>query len=98
MLLTIRKLFPFFLPVFVVTDGLSNVNAERTIPEAEAARAQGIHVIAIGVGLKDTFELDGMASKPLANNVYSVNTWDDLWNIQTNLIGHSCRGELSKAF
>lgn len=36
---------------FMITDGISNINGRRTIPEAEAARAKGIHVYAIGAYL-----------------------------------------------
>ena len=34
----------------VITDGESTIDKERTIPEAEAARAAGITVFAIGIG------------------------------------------------
>ena len=33
---------------FLITDGVSNINSRRTIPEAEAARRLGIHIYAIG--------------------------------------------------
>ncbi|CAG5136834.1 unnamed protein product, partial [Candidula unifasciata] len=48
----------------VVTDGVSNINSRRTVPEAEQAQADGIRIYAIGIGLSDTRELDGIASKP----------------------------------
>merc|ERR1719367_2272180 len=49
----------------VVTDGQSNINRPRTIPEAEQARSQNIKIYAVGIGLKDTSEIDGIASKPV---------------------------------
>jgi len=33
---------------FMITDGVSNINYRRTIPEAEAAHGKGIRVYAIG--------------------------------------------------
>ena len=33
----------------VLTDGVSNINARRTIPEAEAARGKGIHIYSVGM-------------------------------------------------
>ena len=33
---------------FMITDGISNINARRTIPEAETAHSKGIRVYAIG--------------------------------------------------
>jgi len=79
--------------LFVITDGESNVNAQQTIPEAEKARDQGIHVFALGVGLSDPWELNGIASKPLANNVVRVNNWEDLWGESPKLIDAVCRHE-----
>ena len=34
----------------VMTDGVSNINSRRTIPEADAAHMKNIHVYAIGIG------------------------------------------------
>ena len=36
----------------VLTDGESNVNKEDTIPEANAARQEGIILFAVGIGIK----------------------------------------------
>ena len=33
---------------FMITDGVSNINSRRTIPESESARNKGIHIYAIG--------------------------------------------------
>ncbi|CAE1248473.1 COL6A [Acanthosepion pharaonis] len=46
---------------FVVTDGVSNVNSFKTVDEAEAAKKDGIHIYAIGIGLADTRELNKIA-------------------------------------
>jgi collagen type VI alpha len=75
----------------VITDGLSNINHEATLPEAEFARKQGIHVIAVGVGIADPWELNGIASKPSETNVFQIQNWDALWDISETLIDRTCR-------
>ena len=62
----------------ILTDGVSNINSRRTIPEAEQARAEGIHIYAIGIGLTDTTELDGIASQPISENRFAVQDFAEL--------------------
>ncbi|KAK7502427.1 hypothetical protein BaRGS_00006380, partial [Batillaria attramentaria] len=77
--------------VIVITDGLSNVNAEQTIPEAELAKAEGIHVFAIGIGVSDGWELRAIASEPADRNAFMLNEFSDLWNISDKLIDATCK-------
>ena len=75
----------------VVTDGISNINAQRTIPEAQSAKDSGVHIFAIGVGLSgNTFELDAMASEPVEDNRFSVQQFDRLADIGTRLFDGVC--------
>ena len=74
----------------VITDGVSNINSRRTIPEAEQARAKGIHIYAIGIGLTDTTELDGIASKPVEENRFSVQDFSELRNLRTKVFTALC--------
>ncbi|KAL3854705.1 hypothetical protein ACJMK2_013963 [Sinanodonta woodiana] len=69
----------------IMTDGISNINARRTIPEAEQARAAGIHIYAVGIGLSDTKELNAMASPPASENSFSVKEFDDLAGLAENI-------------
>ena len=42
----------------IITDGISNLNSERTIPEAILTHAAGIHIYVIGIGLTgETLEI-----------------------------------------
>uniref|UniRef100_A0A0B7ART5 Collagen alpha-3(VI) chain n=2 Tax=Arion vulgaris TaxID=1028688 RepID=A0A0B7ART5_9EUPU len=75
----------------IITDGLSNINHEATLPEAEYARRQGIHIFAVGVGIADPWELNGIASKPIDSNVFQITNWDGLWDISEGLIDRTCR-------
>lgn len=78
----------------MITDGLSNINHEATLPEAEIARKQGIHVFAVGVGVGDPWELNGIASQPADKNVFQIEGWDSLWDISDQLIDKTCRGNV----
>jgi collagen type VI alpha len=77
----------------VITDGVSNMNSDRVIPEAETLRSRGIHVYAIGVGLTETKELDGIASKPIDKNRFSVKNFDELHVIWDTVFAASCQEE-----
>ena len=74
----------------VVTDGVSNINSRRTIPEAEEARAAGIHIYAIGIGLTDTTELDGIASKPVEENRFAVQEFSELRALRDKVFSAFC--------
>lgn len=85
----------FLLTVIVITDGMSNVNHEATLPEAELARKQDIHIFAIGVDIADDWELKAIASSPPENNVFRLKNWEDLWDISDKLIEGTCRGRFT---
>ena len=82
---------------FMITDGISNINYRRTIPEAEAARADGIHIYAIGIGLRDTRELDGMASVPATENSFNVQEFDELEGLADDIFGGKACGKTMSA-
>ena len=74
----------------IVTDGVSNINSRRTIPEAEQARDAGIHIYAIGIGLKDTSELDGIASRPIEKNRFAVQEFSELRVVRDQVFASVC--------
>ena len=64
----------------LVTGRKSSVDTHRTIPEAEAARAQGIHIYGVGCWLRDLTELRGIVSRPTNQNLLlSSNDYDYCW-------------------
>lgn len=77
----------------VVTDGVSNINSRRTVPEAEQARADGIHIFVIGIGLTDTKELDGMASIPVEKNRFKVQEFSELRHLRHDIFAALCKGK-----
>lgn len=78
----------------IITDGVSNINSRRTIPEAREAHRAGIHVYAIGIGLRDTRELDAMASPPAEDNSFKVKEFSELSGLKPKLFTSVCEGKL----
>ncbi|KAK7501402.1 hypothetical protein BaRGS_00007206 [Batillaria attramentaria] len=78
----------------VVTDGASNINSGRSVPEAEQARAEGITIYAIGIGLTDTEELDGIVSKPVDEKRFAVQDFGELGKLRDRLNRAFCPGTM----
>ncbi|CAE1248468.1 COL6A [Acanthosepion pharaonis] len=76
----------------LLTDGVSNVNAFDTIPEAEKVRADNIHIYGIGIGLADTKELSQIASPPISENMFVVKTFDELSVLKEKVFEQFCPG------
>lgn len=77
----------------VITDGVSNINSRRTIPDAELARDFGIHIYAVGIGLSDTRELDAIASEPASENSFNVADFDELSGLGAKIFTSTCVGK-----
>ena len=76
-----------------MTDGVSNINGRKTIPEAEEARNEGIHIYAIGIGLSDRTELDAMATIPPSENSFAVQSFDELVGLDEKIFQSICPGK-----
>ena len=76
----------------LLTDGVSNVNAFETVPEAEKARADNIHIYAVGIGLADTTELSQIASPPIAENMFVVDDFQALTALKEKILDQFCPG------
>ncbi|XP_062575513.1 collagen alpha-1(XIV) chain-like [Saccostrea cucullata] len=70
----------------IMTDGVSNINYQRTIPEAERARQKDIHIYAIGIALKDFREINGIASQPASLNAFEVDLFDGLEDLDLKIL------------
>lgn len=77
----------------IMTDGVSNINYRRTIPEADVAKEKDIHIYAVGIGLKDLKEVNGIASEPASTNVFAVNTFDELEGLDEKIFAATCSGK-----
>lgn len=76
----------------IVTDGVSNINGRRTVPEAEMVRSAGIYVYAIGIGLADETELRELPSHPVSENTYTVQDFDELQGLEQKIFTSACLG------
>ena len=78
----------------VITDGHSNNNS-YTVEQAMIAKGLGIHIIAIGVGLTDTSELQQIASD--SASVFNVASFNGLLSIDGYIRGlfvENCTGKI----
>lgn len=69
----------------ILTDGVSNINYRRTVPEAKTAREKGILIISIGIGLQDLREIRGIASEPSEVFVFHAETFAELLYLRMEL-------------
>jgi collagen type VI alpha len=75
----------------VVTDGQSNVQPDRTIPEADAARQRGIEIFAVAVGEQANMaEIDGLANDPNSQHEVILRTVNDVTPAASALIELLC--------
>ncbi|CAC5417428.1 COL6A [Mytilus coruscus] len=81
--------------IILITDGYSDINADRTVREAELTRQNGIKIYAVGVGLQDTSELDLIASQPLDIFRHTAEDWYEPVELKTRMFPAArCDGEL----
>ena len=77
--------------LIVLTDGRST-DKQATLAAAAELHKTNVNVFAIGVGSNvDQAELEAIASKP--QNVFNVQNFDALDNIQANLKRTACEGK-----
>ena len=77
--------------VVILTDGRSNVADYLTIPEANAAKHQGIEFYVIGITPQvDLDEIKGIATVPADIHVFVTRTFDGLQNIRSALLDRIC--------
>lgn len=75
----------------VITDGRSS-NPTNTANAANQARADHIGMMSIGIGAGvDQSELQAIADNPDSQNMFMVNTYDQLKGIVSNIINRACQ-------
>ena len=72
----------------LVTDGVSNILPQRTIPEAQNAHAAGIHIYGIGIGLNSTDEIGKIVSDK--QSLYLINNYHELVDFSTKMLDKVC--------
>jgi len=81
----------------VVTDGNSNVDSSRTVPEAVALHQAGVHVITVSVGrIYNQSELRAIASlNGSLGNMFHADRFDQLEALASNVQSAICNGPLT---
>ncbi|CAD5114775.1 DgyrCDS3819 [Dimorphilus gyrociliatus] len=75
----------------VITDGQSNVNPEKTVPEAITDRVSGIHITVATIGDgTNKLEIKGIASSPDFSNVFTVDKYEKLPSMISSIVGSTC--------
>jgi len=75
----------------VVSDGNSNVAADRTLAEAEAARQRGVELFAVAVGQRSNpTEMAGIASDPDSEHLLSMRSENELTATANSLLDLLC--------
>lgn len=75
----------------LVTDGEANRDEFKTVPEAVRSKQQGINMIVIGVGNRvKREEVEAIASQPLTETLFFVNSFDDLHRIERDVANRVC--------
>ena len=72
----------------LITDGVSNILPQRTIPEAHNTHAAGIHVYGVGVALNDSEELAEVVSDK--QSLFLINNYHELVEFSANILDIVC--------
>jgi len=83
----------------VMTDGNSNVDSERTLPEAVALHQAGVHVITVSVGqIRNETELRAIASlNGTLGNMFHAHSYDHLEALASAIPAAICNGQSTLA-
>jgi len=78
----------------VITDGNSNVDSSRTVPEAIALHQAGVHVITVSVGhVYNQSELRAIASRNgTVGNMFHADSYDQLEALAASVQTAICNG------
>lgn len=79
----------------IVTDGKSDNNS-YTVEQANIARAAGIHMLTVGVGMVDTSELYQITSSPTSENIVTIGDFSNLFSVEAIIeakFREECRGQ-----
>ena len=74
--------------IILVTDGMSNINTERTIPEAKKLHKEGVYIYVVGIGLVNNTEVDSLVSESTA--LFEPQDFNGLENTAQELIRNLC--------
>ena len=69
--------------------------SEYTLPEAKKARAHGIHMFGVGIGLtsSDARELNEIVSRPSEQNAFINGDFSHMKNVSDKILSALCQGK-----
>ena len=86
-----RPTIPNF--AIIVTDGYSNIESDKTIPEAIENRVAGIHqIVATVENDPNNLEIKGLASDPDTANIFNVVRYSQLPSMIADVVQATCNG------
>ncbi|XP_055870049.1 uncharacterized protein LOC106059789 isoform X2 [Biomphalaria glabrata] len=84
--------------LLLITLYLTKHNYKNFAAVANIIQEKGLHIIAVGVELQDNLYLRYVASEPVENNTFAVDSSDDLNKIIPSLTSALCQGNSSNEF
>lgn len=78
--------------IFLMTSGISDVKSRRTIREADQAKANGITIYGVGIGLPNAEELHAVVSIPTRETAFLVDRFEALLDLSEQLFLPKCEG------
>lgn len=78
--------------IFLVTSGISNVRTRRTIREADRAKAKGITIFGVGIGLPNADEINAIVSMPSRETAFLIGKFEALQDLSEQLFLPKCEG------
>jgi len=77
--------------VVLITDGVSNVKKDLTVPKAEEMHSNGIEIFVVGIGKVDMDEITGICSIPKDFHCHYVTSYQALVAITNTVINDTCK-------
>ena len=82
----------------LISGSKSDRNKRKTIPEARKLWSKTVHVYAVGIGLDNTQELEGIATPPAAENSFAVQSYSELSALPVKIVEGRCEGSEHKMY
>lgn len=84
--------------LILVTDGKANIEPERTLPEANLTKSDGIEIFSVGITSSISFEqLRAIASASWETHFFYASNFEALSSVLQNLLDHSCEASKTVA-
>lgn len=75
----------------IVTDGYSNVNSDRTIPDSQQLKDNGVHLYCVAVGESPQMsEINAMATSPIDDHVVNMLSSANVNDVANALLDKIC--------